>query len=230
MQAIILAGGKGTRLRAAVPDLPKPMAPIGDKPFLAYLLHYLQTQGIKQVVLSIGYLHEKISDYFQHAYQGMSIQYVHETEALGTGGAILHAFNHMNTQEPVFILNGDTFVKMDYRAMHAHHVAQQAQFTMALRQVDDAGRYGKVVVQQERVISFREKGEADAGYINAGIYLCAPNYFENHTLPRIFSLEQDFLFPLVAQLKPAAFIAHDYFIDIGIPDDYERAKAELPLL
>jgi D-glycero-alpha-D-manno-heptose 1-phosphate guanylyltransferase len=223
MQAIILAGGFGTRLRAVLPDLPKPMAPILDKPFLAHLLNYLQTQGMTDVILPVHYLAEKIMDYFQLEYAGMRIRYVHEDEPLGTGGAMANALCIYDASQPVFVLNGDTFVKLDYQAMYEQHVRAGADITMALRSVADCSRYGKVMTDNKRIVEFREKGEAGAGLINAGVYLVQPDLFAKYNLPRVFSFEKDFMLPHLLEMNAETFIANDYFIDIGIPEDYARA-------
>lgn len=230
MQAIILVGGLGTRLRSVLNDVPKPMAPINSKPFLAYLLDYLQGQGVTKVIFSVHYLREKIQEYFHHRYLDIDIEYAVEAEPLGTGGAILNALSINQSCEPIFILNGDTFVKVDYKSMYERHLQQNSAITMALRVVDDCSRYGKVLVDQQIVTAFTEKGEAGQGYINAGVYLIDPQLFKAFDMPMQFSLEKDFLLPYLSRLQPHAFVANDYFIDIGIPEDYARAKAELPVL
>jgi len=230
MKAIILAGGFGTRLQAVVKDVPKPMAPVGDQPFLAYLLLYLKKQGMTHVILSVHYLREQIQAYFGKEFHGMQIDYVIEDEPLGTGGAMVHSLNDLQSDEPVFIMNGDTFVKLDYRAMHAHHMTQHSRLTFALREVADCSRYGKVITDDKHVISFQEKGDASRGYINAGVYLMNPDLFHSYPLPAKFSFETDFIYPYVAALRPGFFLAKDYFIDIGIPEDYSRAQRELPLM
>lgn len=228
MKAIILLGGFGTRLRSVLPDVPKPMAPVNGKPFLVYLLDYLKSQGITSVVFSVHYLREKIQSYFGHEYAGMPIAYAIEDEPLGTGGAISHSLAWIDSADPVFVLNGDTFVEVDYRAMFS--LGKRDRLTMALRVVDDCRRYGKVVLENGFVSEFREKGEVGSGYINAGVYLIQPGLFANYPLSKQFSFENDFLLPYLAMLQPRAFIAKDYFIDIGIPEDYARAQTELPLL
>lgn len=230
MQAIVLVGGFGTRLRSIITDLPKPMAPIQDKPFLAHLLIYLKRQGITKVIFPVHYLGEKISDYFQTNFAGIAIQYVYEKQALGTGGAIVNALTSLqNQQEPFFVLNGDTFVQLDYHAMYLQHLNEKTQITMALREVDDCFRYGKVITEENKVIAFHEKGEQGAGLINAGVYLINPNLFLPYSLPMHFSFEKDFILPHLVQLEPRAFMSDDYFIDIGIPEDYARAVRDLPL-
>ena len=230
MKAIILAGGLGTRLQPIISQVPKPMAPIGNKPFLAYLLAYLQKQGITQVILSVHYLAEKIKEYFQSSYKNMSISYVHENEPLGTGGAIAHALSILPSKEAFFVLNGDTFVTLDYQEMYRQHQLLHTDFSIALRQVDDCGRYGSIQMENDRVIAFNEKNHSGPGLINAGVYVISPSLFEPFNMPKCFSFEADFLVPYVQHLKPSAFVANSYFIDIGLPVDYARAQLELPQL
>jgi len=223
MQAIILAGGLGTRLRSVLTDVPKPMAPIHGKPFLAYLIGYLKSQGITEIILSVHYLREQIQDYFKSSYQGVSIRYAIEEEPLGTGGAILHALKLVDPSQPVFVLNGDTFVKLNYQAMYQEKNNLMA---MALRNVPDCSRYGVVRVENQKVVAFEEQGGHYPGAINAGVYLLSSTLFQSYSLPKSFSFERDFLFPNIATLQPQAFMVEDYFIDIGIPEDYARALKE----
>lgn len=230
MRAIILAGGFGTRLQSVVADVPKPMAPIVDKPFLAYLLRYLAQQGITEVILSVHHLHEKISDYFQQQYAGINISYAVEETPLGTGGAICYALQKIASNDPVFVLNGDTFVTLDYKQMFEQHSHIAATLTMALREIPDCSRYGHVSVTDNSITGFQEKGISGPGYINAGVYLLQKNLFNQVNLPTTFSFESDFVLKQFQQIKPQAFFAKDYFIDIGIPSDYQRAIKELPAL
>ncbi len=231
MQAIVLVGGMGTRLRSVIADVPKPMAPIHDKPFLAHLLYYLKKQGITSVVFPVHYMGEKIRAYFSANYAGIDIQYVEEETPLGTGGAIVNSLTAIpDLHSPVFVLNGDTFLKLDYQAMYQAQQKQNTALTIALRQVNDCSRYGKVVVDDQHIVEFREKGEVGAGLINAGVYLVRPSLFADYRLPQRFSFETDFLLPFLPDLNPHAFITNDYFIDIGIPDDYAKAINDLPAL
>jgi len=227
MQAIILAGGFGTRLRTVITDLPKPLAPIQGKPFLAHLLDYLHAQGITRVILSVHFMHEKIQSYFQSSYRGISIDYAIEEQPLGTGGAILNSLSLVDPKQPVFVLNGDTFLKLNYQTlMTLHQTSPQTSITMTLRFVPDASRYGLVLTKGNQVIAFQERGGQEPGCINAGVYLINPYLFETFSLSRAFSFEKEFLFPEVNQLKPLALVVDDYFIDIGVPEDYARAMRE----
>lgn len=230
MQAIVLAGGFGTRLRSAIADVPKPMAPIGGRPFLAYLLDYLKQQGVTDIILSVHYLREQIQEYFQSTYNGISIRYAVEEQPLGTGGAIVHAMQMVDQSRPVFVLNGDTFLQLDYQAMYQQHVIDLPLITIALRKINDCSRYGVVKIENHIVTQFKDQGDNQPGLINAGVYLINSALFMQQDFPQQFSFERDFLFPNVNKIHPAAFAIDAYFIDIGIPEDYSRAITELPLL
>jgi len=231
MQAIILAGGFGSRLRASVSDVPKPMAPILQKPFLAYLLDYLSSQGIKEVLLVVHYLREKIQTYFQNKYGNMYINFVIEKEPLGTGGAILNALSYVkDLSKSILVLNGDTFLKLNYKTMLQEHEQNNALLTIALRYVSDASRYGNAIVQNNHMIGFKENGGIGPGLINAGVYLIHPQLFSAYQLPKHFSFEKDFIRPFCSMIKPHVFLTDDYFIDIGLPQDYAQALKELPFI
>lgn len=220
MQAIILAGGFGTRLRSVISNVPKPMAPINGKPFLAYLLDNLKVQGFKHIVLSVHYLREQIQDYFKDHYHGLSISYAIEKIPLGTGGAIVNSLQCIDNDEPCFVLNGDTFVKLNYLKMYS----SCNNLTIALRTVMDCSRYGQAIVDDNsNIIEFQERGTDRQGLINTGVYLLNKILFSHYALPKSFSFEKDFLFKNLNIIQPKAFIADDYFIDIGVPEDYARA-------
>ena len=230
MQAIILAGGFGTRLKDVVKDVPKPMAPVGSKPFLAHLLDYLLNFGVTDAVISVHYLKEQIEDYFKDSYRGMKIKYAEEETPLGTGGAILNSLQFCKKDKPVLVFNGDTFLKIDLKTMYEEHIERESKLSIALRMVDDCSRYGEVVVEGSVIKDFSHVGDQGEGYINAGIYIISPGLFDDYTLNNSFSFERDFLYQYVPQIKPNAFFADDYFIDIGVPEDYERACNELPAI
>lgn len=230
MKAIVLVGGYGTRLKSVVSDLPKPMAPIKDQPFLAYLLNYLNKQGVTEVVLTIHHLGHKVREFFKDKYASIKIHYVEEKEALGTGGAIVNALNHYKFEEPIIVLNGDTFVKLNYQEMYMQHIQFESEFTIALHEVLDCARYGNVITTDGVVTRFAEKGKTGPGNINAGVYIMQPGVFRRFNLPQKFSIENDFLLPYIKQIKPRAYKTEHYFIDIGIPDDYARACIELPTI
>ena len=221
----MLAGGRGTRLAAVVPDLPKPMAPIAGVPFLSYLLQTLIDNGFTRVVLSIGYRAEAIRSYYGARFKSLEIAYCEEASPLGTGGGIRAAMRVAGA-ERVFVVNGDTFVGVDYQAMLAAHPGDD--LTVALTPVPDVARYGSVEVADGRIAAFREKGLDGPGYINAGVYLMRRELLESPGLPEAFSFETDVLMGRLSSLRPAVFLASGYFIDIGVPEDYSRAQTELP--
>ena len=226
MEAIILAGGLGTRLASRLVGVPKPMAPVAGRPFLEYLLQNLQAGGCSRVILSVGHLSSVIQQHFGNEFHGIPIAYVIEAEPLGTGGAIRTAL--AEAQEPdVLVLNGDTFLPIDYAAMFAFHAAQSPDITMAVSQQPDVARYGEVLLDGDRVTGFREKGRSGPGWINAGTYILPASLQWPAHLPEKFSFETDFMMPEVAKLQIAAFPSAGRFLDIGIPEDLDRAQTML---
>lgn len=228
-EAIILAGGMGTRLRSVIQDIPKPMAPIGETPFLTYLLDELKQQGIQRVVLSTGYKHEVVEESYGNSYKGMDLVYSVEDTPLGTGGAIKKALQLINTPNAL-ILNGDTMFKVDFMSMFRFHLENESDFTLALKKMEDSQRYGVVETASNRVVRFREKAERKAGSINGGIYLLKKEILLGKDLPEKFSFEKDFMEAYFRELKVMAFVSDGYFIDIGIPEDYAKAQQELNVL
>lgn len=227
MRAIVLAGGFGTRLRDTVPDLPKPMAAVAGRPFLEYVLDRLAAGGMTEITLSVGYLAESIMTHFQQSYANVPIRYAIETEPLGTGGAILHALGEP-LDETFLIVNGDTLVNIDYAELIRWHSQKPSQAAMVLKRVAEVSRYGSVVESGGTVTGFLEKGKQGAGLINAGVYLLSRRHFAEYGLPGRFSLESDLLQAHYAELSLSAFVTDEYFIDIGIPEDYAKAQHELP--
>ena len=229
MKAVVLAGGLGTRLRNRIADLPKPMAPIADRPFLEYVLDLLVAARVESIILSIGYLGAAIANHIGHSYRGVPISYAREIEPLGTGGAIAHALQGL-PDEPVLALNGDTLLKLDFDALANWYFQAPEPLAMVLRQVPDAGRYGAIQLDGERVSGFAERGAAAPGLINGGIYVLRPSLFSQLGLSQRFSFEADVLQQHCHTLRPRAYLTNAYFIDIGIPEDLDRAIRELPLM
>jgi D-glycero-alpha-D-manno-heptose 1-phosphate guanylyltransferase len=223
MQAIVLAGGFGTRLRGVVPDLPKPLAPVAGRPFLAILLGQLRAQGFTSVVLSVGYRHEMIRDAFGERSDGMALAYAVEDRPLGTGGAIRLAARACSEAD-VFVLNGDSYTELDFAAMQARHRDADASLTVCTVEVADAARYGRVLVEDARLAGFSEKGAAGPGLINAGVYLMRRELLETLALPEVFSFENDVLAARLGELRPLVYPTRGRFIDIGVPGDYARAQ------
>ena len=229
MKAIVLAGGYGTRLSKRVSSVPKPMAPISGRPFLEYILDRLIYYEINDITISVGYRSEYIISYFSDFYKKARIRYAVETEPLGTGGAILHAIKNSFDQS-LLIINGDTFVDIDYSKFLFWYSQYPDSSAMVLKYMIDVSRYGAVTTQDEKIIGFEEKGKIGSGLINAGVYILNCNVFSQFSLFGKFSLENDLFHKYINSLYLRAFICDDYFIDIGIPDDYDRAQVELPQL
>lgn len=227
MKAIILAGGLGTRLASVTGEIPKPMAPVGSRPFLEYLLDYLIEQGSETAVLAVSHKWEMIREHFGHVYRGMPLAYSVEDEPLGTGGAIRQALEKLPDNE-VVVLNGDTLFRIDLDGLAAAHRNGGAQLSLALKKVTDSGRFGRVEVTSGGVIAgFLEKSSGGPGWINGGVYLLNRNLFSDFPMPARFSFEQDLIEPNIELIRPCAFKSDAYFIDMGIPEDYERARREI---
>jgi len=319
-EAIVLAGGKGTRLRGMVKDRAKPMAMVAGKPFLEYILKKLEDNGFRRVVLSVGYKYESIIEYFGYRYGKIQLIYTLEEKPLGTGGGIVLGLQE--TKNPnVLIINGDTFFDVDLQAMIKHHLGLRCDVTMALKDMQKPDRYGTVAtddmndmswlkrerderarrkaerirdeeledtrkaeiaeydewlsqknlgdkreVEEEeeeengeqkqadfkrdkpdfedqkkvdltalrldeidatKVVRFKEKQKGlDRGFINGGVYILKKKLLYDRKLGDKFSFEKDFLEPGVDKHFISGFIAKDYFIDIGIPEDYLKANED----
>lgn len=224
-EAIILVGGKGTRLQSVSGDLPKPMMPVCGRPFLAYLLQKLITAGIQRTILSAGYRHEVISSYFGNSFEGMSLTYCVEETPLGTGGALAEALC-LTSEQNLLVLNGDSYVDVDIAAVFKHHAEHLADITIVLKQLDDCSRFGTVTVRNNRIVSFREKGVSGSGQINSGIYVVNRRIVEVLPGGLVFSFETDVLEKLVTTKMVLPYFSDAFFIDIGTPDDYKRAELE----
>jgi D-glycero-alpha-D-manno-heptose 1-phosphate guanylyltransferase len=232
-EAVILAGGLGTRLRDTVPDLPKCMAPVAGRPFLFYVINYLRSQGIERFIFSLGYKHELIETYLDDQFATLQYEVVIEPEPLGTGGAIRLALAKA-TDKNVAIVNGDTLFKADIPKASLLHDLNNAECTLLLKPMHNFDRYGVVETEDDGSLkSFKEKQFYSLGNINAGLYLLNTGNFLNEKFPSNFSFEKDYLERLYKERRIYAFVQDEYFIDIGIPGDYNRAQSELstsPLL
>ena len=223
MEAIVLAGGLGTRLRGVVDDVPKPMAPVHGRPFLALILDRLAADGFATAIFAVGYRHEAIRAHFGGSYRGLALRYSVESEPLGTGGAIRLACEQASARD-LFVLNGDTYLELDFRAMLAAHAGAAAELSMAIHHVPDVARYGALDIDGAIVRGLREKGCAGPGWINAGAYVMSPALRARFPDQQAFSFESDLLAPEMESIRPRAFRASGLFIDIGVPEDYARAR------
>lgn len=225
-EAIVLAGGFGTRLQSVVQDVPKPMAEVCGRPFLSFLLDDLAASGFTHVILSTGYRHECIEHFYGNSYGGMRISYARELEPLGTGGGIWNALQ-FSTSDYTFVLNGDTRFLADLEVLENLSLEKKAP-VIALRRVEDTSRYGRVETAVDgRIVRFVEKAAANgSGYINGGIYLLPKSLFSAYKVGERFSFEKDILEKVYQNVPIYAKVSEAYFIDIGIPEDYFRAQNE----
>jgi D-glycero-alpha-D-manno-heptose 1-phosphate guanylyltransferase len=226
-EAIILAGGLGTRLRDAVPDLPKCMAPVNGKPFIFFLVKHLEQQGIKHFIFSLGFRSEAFIQYLSELLPSGNYELAIETEPLGTGGAIQFAGSYARV-ENVLVVNGDSLFKADLALLAEFHEAHNSYCTLALKPMQDFDRFGSVELNEDdSIASFQEKKHYEEGLINGGVYIVNIKRFLQEVFPERFSFETDYLQTYYVHGKIYGMIQDAYFIDIGIPEDYLRAQKEL---
>jgi D-glycero-alpha-D-manno-heptose 1-phosphate guanylyltransferase len=227
-EAVILAGGLGTRLREAVADMPKSMALVGGKPFLTFLLDQLCLYRITKAIVAAGYMHEHIVSHFGRRYKDLKLEYSVENEPLGTGGALLRAVEIV-TSDSFFVLNGDTLFNIDLEKFRKYFLYSNASLSVALKRMQDFDRYGSVTLEDDRIVSFNEKKYCSAGVINGGVYIMRKDWIIRNAPGEKFSFEKDIMERRVPNDIITGFISDAYFIDIGIPEDYERANNDFPL-
>jgi D-glycero-alpha-D-manno-heptose 1-phosphate guanylyltransferase len=209
-----------------VADVPKPMAQVNNKPFLDYLLTYLKHYGVEKVVLSVGYLSEKVISHYGENFSGMKISYSAEKEPLGTGGGIRLGMEQCETKT-ILVLNGDSFFDINLKTFYRKHEEYLSECSLSLRNISNASRYGTIKLGElDMIRSFQEKtGNDKPGLINAGVYLLEREVFMEETKGKTaFSIEKDFFEKKVNKLKLYGFTYEGYFIDIGIPEDFKRAQ------
>ena len=226
-EAIILAGGFGTRLHSVVSGLPKCMAPVAGQPFLKHVIRYLLSQGIEKFIFSLGHKHEIIEEFLKDQFPTLNYQCSIEEEPLGTGGAVQLACKR-TTEKNAVIINGDTLFKADIQKASLFHVENKAECTILLKSMQNFDRYGAVELDDDYTVkSFKEKQFFQTGDINAGVYFLNIESFLNKEFPEKFSFETDYLEKFYSNKKIYGTIDNSYFIDIGIPEDYQRAQEEL---
>lgn len=223
MDVIILTGGKGTRLRSKIKDIPKTMADVNGKPFLEWTLEWLSKFNVKNVILAVGYKKEYIKEYFGDKYQNIKIIYSEEDELLGTGGAIKKALMR-SSEKNVIAMNGDVFARVDLEKIFEQHVKSDSIMTIAIKEMYNFDRFGVVKFENDRITKFEEKKYVEKGFMNTGVYVINRNIFDNKINQDSFSIENDYLNKYVALDKISPFIYDGQFVDIGIPEDYERIK------
>ncbi len=228
--AVILAGGLGTRLRSVVSDVPKPMAPVGGRPFLEYQLDYWINQGISRFVLSVGYRHEAITEHFGSRYKGVQLEYAVEEQPLGTGGGLLLAAEKLKQDTPFLLLNGDTYFEADWNVLDACAVEHDADWCFSLFKTSEKGRYMGIEMSDQGLITSLKSGvEQGPRLANGGVYWVHPRALSGDWRSgERLSLEDD-LFPqaLAAGRRILGIEFRGTFIDIGVPDDYHRAPSLL---
>lgn len=229
IEIIILAGGLGTRLRSVVADVPKCMAPVAGRPFLFYVINYWRSQGITKFIFSLGYKQEVITDYLQQQFPTLTYKTVIEDEPLGTGGAIQLASKKADSKY-VLVVNGDTLFKINLQQLVRFHYGQQADCTLALKPMQNFNRYGIVEINKTgRVIAFKEKMQYASGLINGGVYVLNVPELLKEDFPATFSFEKDYLEKKLSTQKISGLVQEEYFIDIGIPEDFQQAQSDLKI-
>ena len=230
--AVILAGGLGTRLQSVVSKVPKPMAPVGGKPFLDIILRYWIDQGITKFIISVGYKYESIINYFGDIFEGVSIEYVIEKEPLGTGGGLLKVLSDSNSNinEQFLIVNGDTFFSVDLHELEKFHFKNNSKWTIALFKSTDKDRYMQFHLSlSSEIIDIMNCNSTDSFFSNAGIYLIDNKniIIKNSPNKKKFSLEADIISKIIGKNMMFGFYTDQTFLDIGIPKDYESSKSVL---
>lgn len=226
---IILAGGLGTRLRSVVSDVPKCMAPVGGRPFLAWIFQWLEGFDVGHIILSLGHMSQVVIDWIHNEYKGKTpVDWVIEETPLGTGGGIRLAMSKV-MGDLAIILNGDTFFNVDLNTFHSFSCIAKAPLAVALKPMTDFERYGSVTLSDDKhIISFNEKKHCEKGLINGGIYCIDSKAGLFEGMPDKFSFEKEILEPLSDKGIISGFVSDGSFIDIGIPEDYEIAQTFLP--
>ena len=234
MQAILLAGGLGTRLRSVVSDRPKPMALVSGRPFMEYVVHELSRHGITDIIFAVGYKGSMVEEYFGDGSRftapdgtRLTVRYAYEEELLGTAGAIKNAGRYV-TEERFFVLNADTFYQIDYSRLADLQKDLNLEMALVLREVPDVSRYGQATLRDGILTGFNEKTtEAVPGTINGGIYLMDRALLETIPAGKV-SLENEMIPRWLGEKRRLGGIVNDgYFIDIGVPEDYFRFMGDV---
>lgn len=226
MQVLILAGGLGTRLRKIAKNIPKVMVNIKGKPFLEYLILQLKDYNLNDIILCTGYLKEKIESYFGNGnHLGVNIVYSEEPKPLGTGGAINFAEDFI-LEDNFLVMNGDSFFNIDLEELISHHLNKKALATMALAELIETRRFGSIKIDKNGIIkSFKEKEQkANSNLINGGIYVLNKEIFKYIPKNKLVSLEKEIFPKFVNSNRFYGISFNNYFIDIGIPEDYRRLQ------
>jgi mannose-1-phosphate guanylyltransferase len=229
MKAVVLVGGEGTRLRPLTETVPKPLLPLVDRPILDHVLDHLVVHGVREVVMSSPYLEDTFHPFIEARGGDPAITWVTEREALGTGGAIVSALDHLGDQ-PFFALNGDILTDLDLTAMLASHRQRGAVATIALHHVEDARAFGLVATDPAgRITEFREKPPHPVpGDINAGTYVLEPSALRGWPAGTYIWIEGEIFPAMIRDGAPVyGFDDGAYWLDLGTPEQYLRAHFDL---
>lgn len=224
LQAVIMAGGFGSRLRPLTEDMPKPMLPVGGRPLMEVLLEQLRNSGIRNVNVTTHYKPEKITDYFGNGENfGVELNYVNEKSPLGTGGALGLM---PKPSEPLLVINGDVLTQIDFRAMYAFHQENKADLTLAVRQYEFEVPYGVIECDGVLVKSIKEKPHFSY-FVNAGIYLLQPDVYEYIPTGKSFNMTDLVQWLMDDGKVVASFPVREYWLDIGQHTDYAKAQKDV---
>ena len=232
MQAVILVGGQGTRLRPITYDVPKALVPLRNRPFMGYMLDFLRAGGLDGAVLSLGYLPDPIQEYLADVdLDGFSVDYAVEDHALGTAGGIKNAEKYLKADGPVVVVNGDVLTGTNLEQLIERHQSTGALATIMLTSVEDPTAYGLVEVDHDMVVHrFLEKPAADevtTNLVNAGVYVLEPEVLEMIPRGREVSIEREIFPELQAGGGLRAHISSSYWRDIGTPRSYLAASHDV---
>jgi D-glycero-alpha-D-manno-heptose 1-phosphate guanylyltransferase len=224
MEAIILAGGLGTRLRSVVSNVPKPMAPINNKPFLEYLLKYWISQGVSRFILSVGYKHCCIINYFGSKFDNINIEYVIEDKPLGTGGALLESVKKIHSTDPFVLINGDTFFQVQLKKLMKFHLCKNSSITVSLFKSKNFKRYKELNLDNNCKITFDVNAKLNT-FVNGGVYLINLEILKKiKHKNNLFSFESEIDNLIMTNQSIFGLFFNNKFLDIGTPDDYKKAS------
>lgn len=230
MEAIILAGGLGKRLRSVVSNVPKPMAPINNKPFLEYLLKYWKSQGVTKFILSVGYKHHCIINYFGSRFENINIEYVIEDNPLGTGGALLESVKKIDSTDSFLLINGDTFFQVQLKKLIKFHLNKNSSMTLSLFKSKNFKRYKQLNLDDNCKITFDVKAKFNT-FVNGGVYLINLEILKKiKRKNNSFSFEFEIDNLIMTNSNIFGLFFNNKFLDIGTPEDYKKASNFLKLI
>ena len=216
----------GTRLRETIGSSQKTMANVGDEPFLSKVLRYLKAQGFRRVILATGYRGDQVQEYYRKNNLGLTFEFAHEKEPLGTGGAVKNTEAFVRTS-PFFVLNGDCFCLLSYKDFLQFHRTNKSSATLSVAKIKDSRDYGTILLgPRNSIAGFEEKKDKPGGgYVNVGAYCFNKEIFGMMPAAQSFSIERDFfpLLPVKLKERFSAFVIENEFLDIGTPDRYSKA-------